>query len=128
MKRFDQINVIPFIDIMLVLLAIVLTTASFISTQNLGLELPEAENTQKDELKDPLLLSISASSQFYLHNELIEKATLQERLKTFPRTTPIVVSVDQSAPFRDFIFLIDILKGLQLENLSIKANKLEKAP
>jgi biopolymer transport protein ExbD len=31
MKRFDQINVIPFIDIMLVLLAIVLTTATFIS-------------------------------------------------------------------------------------------------
>lgn len=31
MKKFDQINVIPFIDIMLVLFAIVLTTASFIS-------------------------------------------------------------------------------------------------
>ena len=31
MKKFDQINVIPFIDIMLVLLAIVLTSASFIS-------------------------------------------------------------------------------------------------
>lgn len=31
MKKFDQINVIPFIDIMLVLLAIVLMTATFIS-------------------------------------------------------------------------------------------------
>jgi biopolymer transport protein ExbD len=42
MKRFDQINMIPFIDIMLVLLAIVLTTASFISQGMIPLDLPKA--------------------------------------------------------------------------------------
>ncbi len=42
MKRFDQINVIPFIDIMLVLLAIVLTTATFISQGRLDINVPTA--------------------------------------------------------------------------------------
>ena len=37
MKKFDQINVIPMIDVMLVLLAIVLTTASFIAQDQTNL-------------------------------------------------------------------------------------------
>ena len=41
MKRIDGINVIPFIDIMLVLLAIVLTTATFIVEGRLEIRLPE---------------------------------------------------------------------------------------
>lgn len=46
MKRFDTINVIPFIDIMLVLLAIVLTTASFIATGKLDIAVPQSSSTE----------------------------------------------------------------------------------
>lgn len=42
MKRIDTINVIPFIDIMLVLLAIVLTTATFISRGVIEVHYPES--------------------------------------------------------------------------------------
>ena len=41
-KRFDEINVIPFIDIMLVLLVMVLTTATFINQGVIPIELPTA--------------------------------------------------------------------------------------
>jgi len=50
-KRFDQINVIPFIDIMLVLLVMVLTTATFIKQGVIPVELPHAKGSQKEELK-----------------------------------------------------------------------------
>ena len=40
MKKFDQINVIPFIDIMLVLLAIVLMTATFIAQGKIDAKTP----------------------------------------------------------------------------------------
>jgi len=42
MKKFDSINVIPFIDIMLVLLAIVLTTATFVANGQLDIALPSS--------------------------------------------------------------------------------------
>ena len=42
MKKFDEINIIPFIDIMLVLLAIVLITASFISQGKIQVNVPKA--------------------------------------------------------------------------------------
>ena len=43
MKKFDQINVIPFIDIMLVLLAIVLMTATFIAQGKIDVNLPTSK-------------------------------------------------------------------------------------
>ncbi|EJS88741.1 biopolymer transport protein [Pasteurella multocida subsp. multocida str. Anand1_cattle] len=45
MKKFDEINIIPFIDIMLVLLAIVLITASFISQGKIQVNVPKASST-----------------------------------------------------------------------------------
>ena len=53
MKKFDEINIIPFIDIMLVLLAIVLITASFISQGKIQVNVPKASSTvafKSDEL------------------------------------------------------------------------------
>ena len=43
MKRFDQINMIPFIDIMLVLMAVVMTTASFVEIGLIDVNLPVAQ-------------------------------------------------------------------------------------
>ena len=123
MKRFDQINVIPFIDIMLVMLAIVLTTATFISSQNIALTLPEAENSTKDEIRNPVNIAIDTAGRFYLADKAVERNDLKEQLASMAKKTPIIVAVDQETAFKNFMFLIDLLKGLQLENLSIKVNK-----
>jgi len=50
-KKFDSINVIPFIDIMLVLLVMVLTTATFIKQGVIPVALPEAKATAKKDIK-----------------------------------------------------------------------------
>ena len=49
-KKFDEINVIPFIDIMLVLLVMVLTTATFIKQGVIPVNLPEAKQ-QRNRIK-----------------------------------------------------------------------------
>ena len=50
-KKFDSINVIPFIDIMLVLLVMVLTTATFIKQGVIPVNLPEAKATDQIDTK-----------------------------------------------------------------------------
>ena len=67
MKKFDEINIIPFIDIMLVLLAIVLITASFISQGKIQVNVPKASSTvafKSDELAKLLTLKIDAEASF----------------------------------------------------------------
>lgn len=51
LSKFDTINVVPFIDIMLVLLVIVLTTASFIQTGLIKLDLPTSTAKAEDKPK-----------------------------------------------------------------------------
>lgn len=66
MKRFDQINVIPFIDIMLVLLAIVLTTATFVAQGRIPLQLPEAEHAAQPVNEKPMEISIDERARSIL--------------------------------------------------------------
>lgn len=119
MKPFNQINVIPFIDIMLVLLAIVLLTATFISTQQIDLELPTAENTVSTDDETVVNIAIDTQQQFYFDEEMIEQEQLAEKLALLEQSTHIVLSVDKLVPFEKFIHVVDLLKARQLENLSI---------
>ena len=119
MKPFNQINVIPFIDIMLVLLAIVLLTATFISRQQIDLELPTAETSTTADNENIVTIAIDAQQQFYFDEELIAQEQLGEKLTSLGPNTHIVVSVDKMVPFEKFILIVDLLKARQLENLSI---------
>jgi len=51
-ERFDKMNVIPFIDIVLVLLVIVLATATFVKNQAIQVDLPTASSKQSEEKKN----------------------------------------------------------------------------
>ncbi|WP_373018081.1 biopolymer transporter ExbD [Thiomicrorhabdus sp.] len=122
MKRFDSINVIPLIDVMLVLLAIVLTTASFIVKDNLNIELPETQSTQSyvppvDE--KPVKFHIDQNNVFYLNEEPQEMASIDGFLARLDKKQSIVIQVDKSADFGSFVKLIDALKAQQLNNLTI---------
>ncbi len=120
MKRFDQINVIPFIDIMLVLLAIVLTTASFISQGIIELELPEAESAQAAEDKVSVVISISSTGDFFLDEKPVDEITLDTQLSGMEKTTEFTLYVDKSVQFEHFITVVDLLKKQELDKLTIR--------
>ena len=121
MKRFDQINVIPFIDIMLVLLAIVLTTATFISTGQIEVNLPVAESANPIEKTQEKVLeiTINADNHLYLDDKALDIEALSVALKNAHKETPIVFRVDKQVMFKRFVQVIDLLKANQLEKFSI---------
>lgn len=121
MKRFDQINVIPFIDIMLVLLAIVLTTATFISQGLIEVNLPEAESAEQIQEQDERTLEIviNAENKIYLADKQIDAETLSMELQKVNKETPIVLRVDKQVVFENFVLVIDQLKANHLEKFSI---------
>ncbi|CAA6823820.1 MAG: Biopolymer transport protein ExbD/TolR [uncultured Thiotrichaceae bacterium] len=127
MKPFNQINVIPFIDIMLVLLAIVLLTATFINHQQIDLKLPTADNASAiDKTEEKITITIDPKQQFYFDDLKVEKAELTGKLDTLKPDTSIVLSVDKTVPFEAFITIVDLLKERKLENLSIMVDPSEQ--
>ena len=118
-KRFDDINVIPFIDIMLVLLVMVLTTATFIKQGIIPIELPEAKATQKEDTKKEITIYVKANGEMYYEEEKVNASELEKKLSTISKDQTVVLRSDKESRFQDFVSVMDILKRLKHEQLYI---------
>lgn len=117
-KKFDSMNVIPFIDIMLVLLAIVLTFSTFIAQGRIELTLPKSNTTEQIDIKLKEI-AIDAKGQILYEEEVIELDKLKEILEQLPKNTNISLRADENTPFKLFVQVIDIFKELKLDKISI---------
>lgn len=119
MKRFDTINVIPFIDIMLVLLAIVLMTATFIVEGRLDIRLPQSKSQAQIEVLERHEVAIQADERIFVDSEPVELDVLEQLLVALADDTPIVLRVDADVRFARFVEVVDLLKAADLERLTI---------
>ncbi len=124
MKRIDQINVIPFIDIMLVLLAIVLTTATFIAEGRLQIRLPVADGQPTAAPVKPVEIAIDADGGLFFRTDALGAgpnglAALGTQLDALAPETAIVLRVDSQARFEQFVGVVDRLKARGLDRLTI---------
>ncbi len=115
----ESLNIVPFIDIMLVLLAIVLSVSTFIAQGKIQIELPQSANQeqQKDEKKVKVL--VNKENQIYLDDSLVSLEELKVKLESLEAKTMVELHSDKDAKFETFIQIVDILKGKGHENFSI---------
>jgi biopolymer transport protein ExbD len=118
-KRFDQINVIPFIDIMLVLLVMVLTTATFIKQGVIPVDLPEAKATQKEDTQKEVTVYVNAKGEMFFEKEKVNLAQLEQKLSSVSKKQTVILRSDKESKFQDFVSVMDILKRLGHEQLYI---------
>ena len=125
MKRFDQINMIPFIDIMLVLLAIVLTTASFVSKGLIEVDIPSANQVtvSSQEATETIEIAVNIDNELFFNKERIANSLLAEKLSAYDVDQKFVIRMDKKANFEQFINIIDVLKAGNFKKLSIQAEQ-----
>ncbi len=121
LPRRDGLNIVPFIDIMLVLLAIVLSVATFISQGHIKINVPESESAEniKDEKK--LSIMLDKDSKIYINEVEITLDEAKSRIGAVESTTLIELVSDKDAKFQAFIDILDILKERRHEKFVIKA-------
>ena len=119
MKKVDSINVIPFIDIMLVLFVMVITTATFIKQGVIPVDLPEAKSSDKKEQKKDFNIYVTKDAKIFIDKQEIEKNKLESILAKVPKDQTIVLRSDKESRFQDFVFVMDTLKKLNHEQLFI---------
>lgn len=118
-KKFDSINVIPFIDVLLVLLAIVLMTSTFIAKGVIPVSLPETKSAQKIKEKKEFTIYIDSQNFYYINKNKISFEELQVELSTKEKESLILIKSDKKADFETFVSLLDFLKTLDFLNISI---------
>ncbi|ADV45779.1 ExbD/TolR family protein [Nitratifractor salsuginis] len=122
-KKFDSINVVPMIDIMLVLLVIVLTTATFIAKGVIPLELPQGKSAAEYSPKEKIRISVSKKGEIYLGDQAVDKEALSERLAGKDRQLPVYLSCDKAARYDAFVEVLDRLKALGYGHINIVTTK-----
>lgn len=118
-KPFETLNVIPFVDIMLVLLTMVLTTANFIATGRIPLALPHASRTEVAKHKD-VTIDISATGALAFDGAPMAKEALEGRISALPADTPFLIRADRTTPFQNFVDVADILKRLNVSKIAVQ--------
>ena len=124
MKKFDEINIIPFIDIMLVLLAVVLITASFISQGKIQVNVPKASTAvafKADELAK--LLTVTADKQLDFNDRPITQEALEAEIAQWNKDQKVTLKIDAEASFQDFVTITDMLSKNEIKNVAIVSMK-----
>ena len=119
MKPMSAMNVIPFIDVMLVLLAIVLTTATFVAQGRIPVTLPQAADADSPGPAARVEITVTRDGRCFVDAEETPLERLGERLDGLGREARVVLRVDEQAAFRDFVAVIDLLKARRLQRVSI---------
>lgn len=120
MKKFDEINIIPFLDIMLVLLAIVLVTASFISQGKIQVNVPKASSSVTMKADDlAKLLTVTESGELYYNDKPIDKEALATEVSGWDKSQKVTLKVDAATAFQQFVDITDIFSRYEIKNVAI---------
>lgn len=120
-RRGDGLNIVPFIDIMLVLLAIVLSISTFIVQGKIKVSLPNAKNAEKSQPNDQkvVVISVDEHDNIFVDDKPMNLEALSAVVKQTDPKTLIDLKSDKSSRFETFISIMDILKEHNHENFSI---------
>ena len=136
-KLMAEINVVPYIDVMLVLLVIFMVTAPLL-TQGVEVNLPKANSEPIEDIPNhqPLVLSVDAEGNLYINvgEDEDEPATGKEVvarvgavLRNRPET-PILVKADRAVPYGNVIGAMVLLQQGGAENIGFVTDPLDSYP
>lgn len=126
-KRMSEINVVPYIDVMLVLLVIFMVTAPML-TQGVKVELPETRgDVVETEGQEPIVVSVDAAGRVFLNlgeapDRPLDDATLLTRIKALlrhRRQATVYVKGDRHVPYGDVVKVMALLKQGGVEKVGL---------
>jgi biopolymer transport protein ExbD len=122
-RDIDQINVIPLVDVMLVLLVIVLTTATFISSGQIPVNLAKAKEvgTRTDA---PIIITLTADGTLFLNDRTVPEGGLKGVLTVEPRESAVIVRADKVTLLERFVSVVDEVRGLGFQQVSLEVIRL----
>lgn len=118
-KPFESLNVIPFVDIMLVLLTMVLTTANFIATGRIPVSLPQASRSQVEKHQDKMI-ELTADGRIHFDDDFVSLDELSGRTGALPPDTSFLIRADRTIAFQQFIDIADLLRRQNFTKVAVQ--------
>lgn len=127
-QLMSDINVTPFVDVMLVLLIIFMVTAPMM-LQGVNVDLPEATNEALPSEREHLIISIDKNQQVYINDFKVTLDFLQEKLaKILENRTDreVFIRADKEIPYGIVVRVMSEVKGAGVEKLGMLTMPLDQ--
>ena len=124
-QAIAEINIVPFVDIILVILIIFMVTAPFVMKTGFSLDLPSASSAKPIETSKQHI-AIRKDGAVLLNGEVMDLTVMQTQLKTLfvPDTeTHITISADENVLHGTVISVINVVKGIGFSKVAITTLK-----
>ncbi len=124
-KEISEINMTPFVDIILVVLIIFMATATFIVEGKIPISLPEAKTGEKGkELERKIVITIKEDGTIYLNDRKVNLSQLKEELKKLKTEKSFVIlRSDKNTTFQNFVSIIDICREVGIDQYMIETKQ-----
>ena len=128
-ESITGINVTPLVDVVLVLLVVLMVTATYLASRSIPVDLPSGKTGEATTA--PLTVSLTKTGALYVDGVPSNEAELREKLVAARRSDPelrAVIAADGAVPHRRVIGIIDLLRQEHVERFAINvdADELQK--
>ena len=125
----SEINIVPFVDVMLVLLIIFMITAPILQS-GIEVNLPKTQ-TVKEISDERVVVTIDRAQLIYLGNDAVNIHDLGTKVRAQmrnPQTDAVFLRCDETVPFGTFATVIDTLRTAGIDNVSVVTEPLSARP
>ena len=120
-RLMSEINVTPFVDVMLVLLIIFMVTAPMM-IQGVAVSLPEATSAPLPAVQEQLVVSIDKNNQVYINEFRVGVENLKEKVIQITKNQKadeIYLRADKTVAYGMVVYVMSEIKGAGIEKLGM---------
>jgi biopolymer transport protein ExbD len=121
-KSFDYMNVIPLVDVMLVLLTIVLMVSTFVVSGTIPVRLPVASQQQNSAPLKTVTVTIDRNGAVYFESTLTTLSGLDGWVRDMAKETPIIVRADRSITVQSCVDVLGVLNGAGFKRVALQTD------
>ena len=125
----SDINIVPFVDVVLVLLIIFMITAPILQS-GIEVELPKTK-TVKEIAESRLVITIDRAQRVYLGNDPVNIHEIGQKVHAQmqnPQSDAVFLRCDETVPFGSFATVVDELRQSGIENISVVTEPISSRP
>ena len=121
-----EINMVPLIDVMLVLVVILLMTATFVvphmTPEVIHVSLPQAKSAQAVSAS-PVQVELDAQGRLSVDGQPVAVSNLPAVLVDMPRERPVVIAADKAVQLQAFVAVMDTLRQQGFTRISVRTQR-----
>ena len=123
-RRRPELNLVPLIDVLVMLIFFAFVTMQFKSAATLNITLPKVETAGKNEFKGTVTIGIDKDGQVSFNGKNVTDAdllVLLEQVKQVDRDIPVLIKADETTQLKKLTFVMDACRKTGLNKFSLQS-------